>query len=56
MMERHNIEGRSPREIANQLIEEFDRYARRRGPSLPPEEFEKMATQDGRRLLIPELD
>ena len=42
MLERGDIEGRSPEEIAGVLKEAFDRHCTRKGPSIPREEFEKI--------------
>jgi putative YphP/YqiW family bacilliredoxin len=43
ILERRDIEGRSPEEIARRLAEAFDRHCSRRGPSIPAEEFRKIA-------------
>jgi putative YphP/YqiW family bacilliredoxin len=43
ILERHAIEGRSPQEIASDLVAAFDRVCRRHGPSISREEFEKIA-------------
>lgn len=42
MIERHGIEGRLPREIAESLTRAFDESCTRSGPSIPREEFEKI--------------
>jgi len=42
ILERHAIEGRSPEEIARELVESFDRCCTRSGPSIPREQFEKI--------------
>ena len=44
MLERHDIEGRTPAEIAQALTASFDRFCSRRGPSIPREEFETIVT------------
>ena len=42
MFPRSEIEGRSPQEIAEGLVEVFNRHCTRKGPSMPPEEFAKL--------------
>jgi putative YphP/YqiW family bacilliredoxin len=42
MLERSDIEGRAPSEIAAELTKAFDRHCSREGPSIPREEFEKI--------------
>jgi putative YphP/YqiW family bacilliredoxin len=42
MIERRDIEGRTPVEIARALTALFDRVCTRPGPSIPREEFEKI--------------
>lgn len=42
MVQRSDIEGRSPQEIARSLTAAFDRFCTRKGPSIPREEFEKI--------------
>lgn len=42
MMHRSMIEGRSPMQVAEQLIEQFDKYATRQGPSIPSSQFESI--------------
>ncbi|MFZ1731690.1 MAG: BrxA/BrxB family bacilliredoxin [Bacteroidota bacterium] len=42
MLQRHDIEGRSADEIAADLRNHFDMLATRSGPSIAPEEFEKL--------------
>jgi putative YphP/YqiW family bacilliredoxin len=42
MLERHQIEGRHPLEIAEALKRAFDEHCTRSGPSIPREEFEKI--------------
>lgn len=42
MMQRHNIEGRSPDEIAQVLIDAFDKFGGRQGPSIPKERYDKL--------------
>jgi len=43
MLPRGAIEGRSPQEIAEALVGAFDKFCKRAGPSIPREEFEKLA-------------
>lgn len=42
MLQRRDIEGRSPREVAALLIEAFDQHCSAQGPSISPEDFEKV--------------
>lgn len=42
MLERRQIEGRRPQEIAQELIRAFDQDCSKPGPSVPPEEFAKI--------------
>lgn len=42
ILQRKDIEGRHPDEIARDLMDAFDRFCTRPGPSIPPEEFEKI--------------
>ena len=42
IIERHNIEGRSPQDIASMLVNSFNSCGGREGPSIPREEFEKI--------------
>lgn len=42
MVERQQIEGRSPAEVAKVLTQAFDRVCTRKGPSIPAQEFEKI--------------
>ena len=41
-LHRHDIEDRTPEDIASELIEAFDRHCDRTGPSIPPERYEKL--------------
>ena len=43
MLQRHDIEGRSPQQIAAALVEAFNQHCSRQGPSIPREEFERIA-------------
>lgn len=43
MVERRDIEGRTPEEVAAILTAAFDAHCKRRGPSIPREDFEKIA-------------
>ncbi len=42
ILQRHEIEGRHPTEIAKVLTSAFDRFCTRKGPSIPHEEFQKI--------------
>ncbi len=42
MMQRREIEGRSPEDIAHRLIKVFDQYCQRPGPSISPEQFAQL--------------
>ncbi len=42
IIERHNVEGRSPQDIATMLVNSFNSCCKRQGPSIPREEFEKI--------------
>ena len=42
ILHRHNIEGRYPEEIANDLINVFNQVTKRQGPSVSKEKFEKL--------------
>lgn len=42
-LQRHEIERRAPQEIAAALATAFDRLCRRTGPSIPAEQFAKLA-------------
>ena len=42
IIERHNIEGRSPQDIAMMLVNSFNSCCKREGPSISREEFEKI--------------
>ena len=43
MMQRSDIEGRTPQEIAQGLTAAFDKHCSGKGPSIPPEEFAKLS-------------
>ncbi len=43
MVQRQDIEGRSPEQVAKALLEAFNQHCTRPGPSIPKEEFEKIA-------------
>ena len=45
ILERHRIEGRSPQEIAIDLVTAFEAACTREGPSIPAEEFAKIVPQ-----------
>ncbi len=42
ILQRHEIEGRGPVEIANDLAAAFNEHCKRAGPSIPREELEKI--------------
>lgn len=42
MVQRHDIEGQSPEQIAKVLVEAFDKHCTRQGPSISKEEFAKI--------------
>jgi putative YphP/YqiW family bacilliredoxin len=56
MLERHQIEGRSPAEIAGMLTEAFDRFCTRKGPSIPRVEFEKIVPHQACGSSIPRFE
>lgn len=56
MLERHQIEGRSPLEIAQALTPAFDQHCTRPGPSIPREEFEKIVPYQGCGSTIPKAE
>ena len=43
IVQRQDIEGRTPQQIATALTAAFDKHCTRPGPSIPREEFEKIA-------------
>ena len=42
LLQRHDIEGRSPEQIARALVQAFDNCCTRAGPSIPRAEFERL--------------
>lgn len=42
MVQRHDIEGRPPQDLAAGLVEIFDRHCAKPGPSIPPDQFTKL--------------
>jgi putative YphP/YqiW family bacilliredoxin len=56
MLERHQIEGRSPLEIAQALTPAFDEHCTRPGPSISREEFEKIVPHQGCGSTIPKAE
>jgi putative YphP/YqiW family bacilliredoxin len=42
MIQRHDIEGRPPEDLAAGLVEIFNRHCTKPGPSIPPERFAKL--------------
>lgn len=53
ILERHQIEGRSPLELAEILRGAFDEHCTREGPSIPREEFEKIVPWQGCGSSVP---
>jgi len=43
MIERSDIEGRAPEELAARLVALFNQHCARPGPSIPPEEFARLS-------------
>ena len=56
IIERHNIEGRSPQDIAAMLVNSFNSCCERSGPSIPRDEFEKIVPAHICGSSIPEFD
>ena len=56
VLERHNIEGRGPQEIANELAAAFSEHCDRPGPSIPREELEKIVPFQACGSSIPKFD
>jgi len=42
ILHRHDIEGRSPEEIADKLIEIFEQQCSKNGPSISPEDYAQL--------------
>jgi putative YphP/YqiW family bacilliredoxin len=42
MMQRHQIEGESPNQIAEKLIKIFDHHCGKKGPSIPKEKYDEL--------------
>ena len=42
MVERKMIEGKTPEQLASDLVQIFDRFCRRQGPSIPASDFAKL--------------
>jgi putative YphP/YqiW family bacilliredoxin len=42
MMQRHQIEGESPNQIAEKLIRIFDHHCGKKGPSIPKEKYDEL--------------
>lgn len=53
---RHQIERRSPSEIAADLTAAFDQLCHRQGPSIPPEQFQKLPHVQMCGSSIPRVD
>lgn len=53
VLPRQQIEGRSPQEIAEALKNAYNQVCQRKGPSISPEEFEKITTQKSCGSQIP---
>ena len=56
ILQRHDIEGRSPVEIAQSLSAAFDRFCSRPGPSIPREELEKIIPHQACGSEIPRFE
>ena len=56
ILERQNIEGRFPQEIASDLVEAFNQVCERPGPSIPAEEFQKIIPAHMCGSSIPRLE
>ena len=56
IIERHNIEGRSPQDIAAMLVNSFNNCCESAGPSIPREEFEKIVPAHICGSSIPQFD
>ena len=56
MLQRHDIEGRSAEEIAEELTRNFDVLCARRGPSIPAEQYEKLEYERTCGSHIPRLN
>jgi hypothetical protein len=41
-MPRHHIEGRSPQEVADSLIDQFNEYCKKQGPAISDEAYGKL--------------
>lgn len=55
ILQRHDIEGRGPMEIATELAQAFEEHCERPGPSIPREEFEKIVPYHGCGSQIPKF-
>lgn len=53
VLQRHDIEGRNARMVADSLVAAFDAHCSRPGPSIPAEEFEKIVPYSGCGSSIP---
>jgi hypothetical protein len=42
MMQRYDIEGYSPQEIADKLVDVFNQHCTKQGPSIPKDNYEKL--------------
>jgi len=56
IIERRHIEGRTPEQVAHMLVGVFDQFCSRPGPSIPPEQFAKLAHIQMCGSSIPRLD
>ena len=56
ILERHQIEGRSPLELAEFLRAAFNEHCQREGPSIPREQFEKIVPWQGCGSSIPRAE
>lgn len=56
VIERRHIEGRTPDQVAQLLVEVFDRFCSRSGPSIPREQFAKLSHAQVCGSSIPRLN
>ncbi len=56
MIQRSDIETRSPQELAQLLVSAFDTHCTRTGPSIPPEQFAKLNNVKSCGSAIPRLE
>ncbi len=56
MMQRHQIEGESPNQIAEKLIRIFDQHCGNEGPSIPKEKYDELVHAKACGSKIPAID